>query len=725
MSNVIERVRRAFAPRQVKAPAQNIVLWPSWKAGQATWQMIDLSAYIEEGFEANAIIYSAIMFKVRAAYSAVLRAYEGTRDEPVLLPYGHELSLLVDRPNQWQSFAELQAEMLVYFNLMGNAYIWFRRKGGAEYPLNFYNLRPDWVHHMYDQQTLAGYVYAPAGVAIQDGTPLLAEDVMHVRLPNPGDEYAGMGKGLSPLKALARAADVDNSATEFLKKFFDEGAMPRYLLSVDAPLTDDIVAEATERFAEAYGGMSNWLKPLVVGRGAKAERVGSTFAELDLVRVDARNESRIAMPFGVPLNLIESRADMVSATYNNKQSDYKMFLETTLLPELDMFQQEWRYYLRAEDGREFAQYDMFAVPGYIDKEAQVAKLKDAWTGGAATRREYRRALGLPATDGDDVFLIPTLSAMLVPSSARAQTPQSETGADSATEDEGGKALALAVSTKALMAAEQKQALWRMIDAKATSWESQAKRVTREAFEHDRREILALVSERQKAAYAEAKAVSWSLMLLDVVAYLSTGSKDNWRKVFAPVLGAVVVDQGEQLNALFGMSFDVRNLLGEEWFTQYMMTFADPISDTSNEELHRVFERAMAEGWSVPTMQKAVNGVFDQWIDGGVSAEDLAFALDRLPPYRLENIARTETMRASNAGADALYRDWGVRKKEWLATNDARTRPEHAAASGQVVGESESFDVGGEKLRYPGDPNGSPGQTCMCRCTVLPVLEDMP
>jgi HK97 family phage portal protein len=718
MTGIVERVRRVLAPRQVKAPAQGkVIFWPKWVEGQAQWQMTDLSAYIEEGFEMNAVIYAAIMFKVRAAYAAVLRGYEGTRDEPVLLDYGHELSLICERPNHYQSFAELQAEMLVYFNLMGNAYVWFRRQAGREYPLSFYCLRPDWVHHIYDGQELRGYVYAPKGIAIADGTPLLPEDVMHVRLPNPGDQYAGMGKGLSPIAPLARSADVDNIATAWLKLFFDEGAMPRGLLSVDAPLNEQIIEEATERWTESYGGNANWLKPLILGNGAAYQKIGQTFAELDVSRLDARNESRIVMPFGVPLTLIESRPDLAQATYSNKQQDYKMFLETTLLPELDMFQQEWRYYLRSDDGREFAQYDLARVPGYVDKEARLLSLAAAWEAGAATRREYRTALGLPAGDTDDVYKVPTLSAMLVPAFAPSVAPQSEVGSESSTEDAADKALGAL-----WMAPEQKAAIWRVIDTKARSWERDAARAAGSCFETDRREILAIINAGQKDAYAEAKSIAWSLMLFKVVDYLMTAGSGNWRKVFAPILAAVVVDQGEQLNALFGMSFDVRNLLAEDWFRSYTMTFADPITATSNDTLHRMFERAMADGWSVPQMQTAINGVFDQWISGNADPEDLAFALDRLPPHRRELIARTETMRASNAGAQALYKKWGVRKKEWLTSLDGRERPSHHDANGQVVAIDEPFIVGGSQMMQPGDQNAPIGEVANCRCTVLPVME---
>ena len=724
---LLERIRDTFAPRQqTKQAGHYLMFWPRWREGQPEWQLTDLSTYVEEGFEINAIIYAAIMFKVRAAYGAALRAYEGTRDEPELLDYDHPLSRLVDRPNRFQSFGELQSEMLTFFNLMGNAYVWYRRQRGSEYPAAFYNLRPDWVRHIYQKQELKGYVYVPSGVAIEDGTPLLVEDVMHVRLPNPADPYAGMGKGLSPISALARSADVDNAATEFLKVFFDSGAMPRYLLSVDAPLSQAIIDEATEAWMDRYGGRDNWIKPMVQGRGATAQRLSATFDELAMDKIDARNENRTAMCFGVPLTLIEGQPALVQSTYSNKQQDYKMFLETTLLPELSMFETEWRYYLRFADGREFAQYDFERVPGFIDETEHIARVKDAWDGAAATRAEYRRALGLPATDADDVYKL-TYTTVMVPASAQATAPTTERGAGSAGEEGAGKALLPGGNgqLKTYLADEYKATIRRMIDVKAETWEPQARRAARAAFEHDRREVLAIVGAAQKSAYTEAKSVAWSLVAQQVIDYLRTASKDTWRSTFAPVLAAVVVDQGEQLNTLFGMQFDVRNLLAEDWFADYRMRFTDPISDTSQETLHKVFDRALAEGWSVPKMQRAIDGVFDQWIQGGVSSEDLAFALDRLPPYRTEMIARTETMRASNAGANALYGHWGAPRKEWLSTADDRTRETHrvGASWGQgplVVGIDETFDIGGVQMRYPGDENAPLEEVVNCRCSVLPA-----
>jgi uncharacterized protein with gpF-like domain len=81
------------------------------------------------------------------------------------------------------------------------------------------------------------------------------------------------------------------------------------------------------------------------------------------------------------------------------------------------------------------------------------------------------------------------------------------------------------------------------------------------------------------------------------------------------------------------------------------------------------------------------------------------------------------MSSVNAGQFEVYKGEGVTKKQFLATQDDRTRDSHAIADGQIVGIDEPFNVGGEELQYPGDPSGSADNLCNCRCTVLPYLEE--
>ena len=96
----------------------------------------------------------------------------------------------------------------------------------------------------------------------------------------------------------------------------------------------------------------------------------------------------------------------------------------------------------------------------------------------------------------------------------------------------------------------------------------------------------------------------------------------------------------------------------------------------------------------------------------------------LSTYRANLISRTETHGAANYGADGAARDTGLSlRKEWVSAADERTREDHAAADGQTVDMESMFDVGGEGLRYPGDPSGSGGNIINCRCGVSHIVID--
>jgi hypothetical protein len=85
------------------------------------------------------------------------------------------------------------------------------------------------------------------------------------------------------------------------------------------------------------------------------------------------------------------------------------------------------------------------------------------------------------------------------------------------------------------------------------------------------------------------------------------------------------------------------------------------------------------------------------------------------------LVRTETVTAANYAATQTANDlFGSEgyEKEWLTALDGRERPAHRGADGQRVGANEPFVVGGEYLKFPGDPSASAKNRINCRCTVL-------
>jgi len=68
-----------------------------------------------------------------------------------------------------------------------------------------------------------------------------------------------------------------------------------------------------------------------------------------------------------------------------------------------------------------------------------------------------------------------------------------------------------------------------------------------------------------------------------------------------------------------------------------------------------------------------------------------------------------------------YRLAGMNAKMWLSQRDDEVRHSHWEADGQASALDTPFEVGGERLMYPGDPNGSFGMIHLCRCTMLPRM----
>lgn len=86
--------------------------------------------------------------------------------------------------------------------------------------------------------------------------------------------------------------------------------------------------------------------------------------------------------------------------------------------------------------------------------------------------------------------------------------------------------------------------------------------------------------------------------------------------------------------------------------------------------------------------------------------------------RAHRIARTEATALHGWAADSALAAEGYTHKQWVATNDSRTRDSHASADGQEVPINTPFTVGGFLLEYPGDPNAPAAETINCRCTLI-------
>jgi len=215
-------------------------------------------------------------------------------------------------------------------------------------------------------------------------------------------------------------------------------------------------------------------------------------------------------------------------------------------------------------------------------------------------------------------------------------------------------------------------------------------------------------------------------------YALVGSE--WRSTFVPLMQGTITAQCEQQSLALGMAFDVESILAQEWFDEYTMAFAAEVIGETERELAGLLRQGQAEGWSIPTTEKNMGLMFRQWAEGGLTPAAFEWLEQRMPRYRRELISRTETIRSSNAGTNALYKDWGVQYKEWLATADARTCEWCLAMNGKIIPVGGSFWEKGQSMTVQvGDKTRSmtfgyetvqfPPLHPACRCCLIPWMSE--
>ena len=139
----------------------------------------------------------------------------------------------------------------------------------------------------------------------------------------------------------------------------------------------------------------------------------------------------------------------------------------------------------------------------------------------------------------------------------------------------------------------------------------------------------------------------------------------------------------------------------KWIDDYAGTKIDGITDTEQQWVAGVINGGISEGQSKEEIADSLVSTFDDMSEGNV-----------------RTIAMTETTGAFNYASNEIANDMmpGGSTKVWNTTS-GNPRPWHEEADGQEVPIDEPFDVDGEDLMYPGDPDGSAENIINCMCVV--------
>lgn len=686
---------------------------PAYSVGKASWPERKLDVLRDQGYNQSATVYACVQARAKAVSAATLRVYRdeggGQRSEVD----NHPLRELLLRPNPFVSEAEFLLLTSTFMDVAGFALIEKVRSSSGRV-VELWHLRPDWAKPILRDQAAPDWEYRIPG---RGAVTIPADDVLVIT----GAPSATLSPtGMSPISVALREVGIENSATDFLKLFLDNGGAPRYALVSPTAITDQAKADAIrEKWAQTYGGFSNWVNVALLHGGLDLKQVGFDLNEMAYPELRRLTEARICTAFGVPAILIGAQVGLDASTYSNFEEARRTFYEDTVTPLWARIDGAVTRDLLPEFGIErgvSVEFDTSNIPALRDDVNPAwARATAALLAGAITINQAQLEMGLSGFGpGGDVLLmpgsvipVPVAEIGMIGELAAAARPQAAPTVmlagigPTVTAERVPAALASGSPTENRAweyGGPEHVAAWDEQIRRTTPGEELIGSTTRGLMRDQRDAVLAKLNQR-----AAGDVLDDPFDLGDWVEVFRVAL----RPAFSRITNAAGRAAASDLKV--GYSFDLEAPAVQRAIDRQAQTFARRVNETTWDAL----KRSLAEGYRQ-----------------GEGADVLAGRVEQVMGTRIESdsvtIARTETTKAYNEGTRESWKQSGVvAGKRWLAALDDRTRETHIEAHGQVVGIDEWFLVGGEFGSAPGD-FASAENVVNCRCSMTAVLaSDLP
>jgi HK97 family phage portal protein len=202
----------------------------------------------------------------------------------------HPSTALWDKPNPWHTGMEFREGSNLHLELTGMTFWVLDRENAMRWPTSIWYVRPDRMSPIPDpEKFLAGWLYTgPNGEQV----PLLADEVIVEKLPDPEDPFMGCG----PISSIMANIEQQDYATQYQRNTFRNGAFPSGMIEAPAGVNmlDRDIDEIIARFREGNGGLARAGKVGFLENGLTFNSVSPTNRDMEYgnLRLANRDEER-------------------------------------------------------------------------------------------------------------------------------------------------------------------------------------------------------------------------------------------------------------------------------------------------------------------------------------------------------------------------------------------------------------------------------------------------
>lgn len=554
-----------------------------------------------------------------------------------------------------------------------------------------------------------------------DAVEYRPDQVLWFRKPHPIDPYGA----ITPMEAAGLAIDMDWLARLYNRNFLLNDGRPGGLVVVKGDMDESDKEELRSRFR---GNIAQAGRVGVISSEDGADFVDMATNPRDAQYRDMRGmtQEEILLAFGVPKSQM---GDASGRTFDNADAEDLVFWEKTMFGHNDLVARPIE--ALDPDPTTFVDFDYSRVPVLAVAEAHRGAYVIAQVaGGLITQNEGRAKIGHdPVPTGGDFLWVSNLWEPVGSTKAGDLLPALDLTPPEPAQVEKPPPLALPAGEPEKAApfqiiqhffgenpnpqvkvegSAEAPSPFRMTKEAREAWETKA-------LDGWARWELVMTRSLKRFFGRQARVVGEKLGGAKRASLHAKGVKTDAGDIFdqgkwddeldedlEPIVTSIQQEFGDEIAAIAGTEFDAGTSAAALESRVAQMARLRKVNQTTYDSIAKTLAEGSAAGETIDDLVARVAAVFDV-ADGS----------------RAESIARTEVVSASNEGLLAAASETSLTlQKTWVATEDDRTRADHAEADGQSVGLAETFDVGGEAMQFPGDPDASAEQVINCRCVMF-------
>lgn len=698
--------------------------------------------------------------------------------------YEHPLLSLFGYVNSIITFYDLIEATQIYLELTGESY-WVVLKDG-KVPRELWPIRPDWVKVVPDSvDVIKEYTYHPGGGIEKVVIP--RENMIPFKYFNPLNPYRGKGS----IHAAALPIDIHTFAQEYNRNFFFNSAIPSLVFTSEKPLNDVVIKRFINQWQASYGGRSKSNKVAFLGNGLKMDKISVGGKEMDFAEQQKMMRDDVLAVFKVPKTVValtddvnRANAEATNAAFMSRTitpkmrklvntlnefllpmyGDDSLFLDFTDPTPEDM-EMKLKYYenalkygwmtpneVRAEEnmepvegGDELPKPGASPFGGFGEGSKPTSKPEENVPEGPKkpTAEEegekgisglLSRIMGkkpIVRASAPKVRVIrkkPIKHMVRLPvkrlevldreNLEKALAPKiveiigrllEKKGVDSVGFRRSAKKEESPKEKVPLWTEERKTAYWRQFIEHTDKYDSELRNVAVDIFREQEHKVMDNLDRDVK----HWKVTSRKGLESSVVPSLADLDK-LWKVAWDIAIREVYIEQGNNTLDFLGTggNIDITTDFAVAYLRVYSATLIREIDTTTREQLKNTLASGFELGEGIDKLKRRIKEVFKE-----------------ATTARAKMIARTESLKASNAATVEAYRQSGVvSAKEWLTERDNRTCPFCLSLDGKVIGlnknyfnEGETYTVNGEQMVIGFTNVGEPPLHPQCRCTTIPIL----